>query len=193
MINNLPALPKLELDALKNNLQKCTTYLEYGCGGSTIMAANMGVSHIYYVDTSEEWLKKVEYELNKKLLDNRGIWCDVGPVQDWGIPIGNSKIQNWKNYCYAPWEFVFEYGNTPQLVMVDGRFRIASFLVSLILSEPETVILFDDYKDREYYHIIENIIAPHIFHNRMAEFIRPSIIDTQRLLIMLLTFTNDPR
>lgn len=40
--------------------------------------------------------------------------------------------------------------------MIDGRFRVACFLYSLLCAETGTVILFDDYSLRFRYHLVED-------------------------------------
>ena len=44
---------------------------------------------------------------------------------------------------------------TPDLILIDGRFRVLCFLTSLKFSPKGTKILFDDYRDRQFYHIVE--------------------------------------
>ena len=44
--------------------------------------------------------------------------------------------------------------------MIDGRFRVASFLTTLKKSKKGTKIIFDDYKSRSQYHVVEKIIKP---------------------------------
>ena len=48
----------------------------------------------------------------------------------------------------------------PDLVLIDGRFRVASFLTSLRECKVGTKIIFDDYEFRAHYHIVEDFIKP---------------------------------
>lgn len=150
-------------------------YVEYGAGGSTIAAARCpGISHVITVDTSAEWLRRVAAEIEE---DFRKKWSpihlDVGEVGEWGWPRGRSHIAEWRTYATAPWKRAASLRLDPDLVLIDGRFRVASLCASLLLGRPGTVILFDDYASRPEYHRVETFAAPVTLHGRMAEFAVP--------------------
>ena len=65
-------------------------------------------------------------------------------------------------------------GVSPDLVLIDGRFRVASFLVSALLAQEGCTILFDDYFDRPNYHVVEKYLKPVRKAGRMAEFSVPA-------------------
>ena len=77
----------------------------------------------------------------------------------YGIPIFKSptskNINKWKSYVQAPWKVI--YNQTPDLIFIDGRFRVACALYSIIMMRdyPKTKILIDDYLNRPEYKIIE--------------------------------------
>jgi hypothetical protein len=54
-----------------------------------------------------------------------------------------------------PWEYANQKSLKPDLILVDGRFRVACFLYSLLCAETNTTILFDDYTERPEYFIVE--------------------------------------
>lgn len=71
------------------------------------------------------------------------------------------------------------------LLAIDGRFRVQCFLYSLINADEGTILLFDDYCDRPYYHIVEEIIEPEADDERMSKFVKSSkanIEDAKKLL-----------
>ena len=43
----------------------------------------------------------------------------------------------------------------PDLVLIDGRFRVFCFLTSVNLAPVGTKILFDDYTNRPFFHVAE--------------------------------------
>lgn len=52
-------------------------------------------------------------------------------------------------------------------VLIDGRFRVASFLTSIKFCDDGCKIIFDDYANRTHYHVVEEIIKPiKIFGNQ---------------------------
>ncbi len=59
----IPLLPHMEregIDLLKESLQKTKVYLEYGSGGSTLFAAECGVSTIHSIDSDLHFLQAVQ-------------------------------------------------------------------------------------------------------------------------------------
>jgi hypothetical protein len=185
-------MPRVSLERLEELLTKCESYLEYGCGGSTTLAAKLGVKNLIYCDTSNIWIDSVSKIVNTySEINSYPVFVDLGEVIAWGRPKDQTKALSWKNYCYKPWVIAEKYNIKPQLILIDGRFRVACFLVSLLSGNIGTTILFDDYCDREYYQIIENIIKPSKTHDRLAEFIIPEKFDRNAGLIILLEYINN--
>lgn len=186
-----PSMPRVSLARLEELLTKCESYLEYGCGGSTTLAAKLGVKNLIYCDTSSVWMDSVS-KIIKTYTETKSypVFIDLGDVIAWGRPKDQTNALSWKNYCYKPWVIANKNNIKPQLILVDGRFRVACFLVSLLSGYVGTTILFDDYCDREYYKIIESIIKPIKTHDRLAEFIIPENFDRNSSLIMLLEYIN---
>ena len=139
----------------KNLILNVKTYFEYGCGKSTEYMYKNSNASIFTVDTSKEWAAKTlnlskdsdHYRLNVK-------WIDVGDVADWGYPISFEKKQNFVKYANWFWEF----GLKPDLVVIDGRFRILCFLTSIKFASIGTQIIFDDYTNRPFYHVAEDFL-----------------------------------
>lgn len=150
----------------KKILMHSKRYGEYGSGESTKWVAKNTHAEILSVDTSIEWATKIEGEIS-----NRGkvTYIDVGPTGDWGHPLSYEKNENFKKYAEAIWDNGFD----PDTVLIDGRFRVLCFLVSLKNSRPGTTIIFDDYANRPKYHIVEKIIKPFIHDGRQAIFRTP--------------------
>ena len=69
-----------------------------------------------------------------------------------------------------PWDR-FDPGEVPDLVLIDGRFRVACLMATVLHTKPGTTILFDDYYDRPYYQVTEPMLTPVDRHDRMAEFV----------------------
>lgn len=94
---------------------------------------------------------------------------DVGPVEEWGRPVGYSCRGMFRSYfeSYAR----NDDGIWPDLVLIDGRFRVACFLSTLRVAPIGTRILFDDYKYRAHYHLVEEWVKPVDFCGEQALFI----------------------
>ena len=143
-------------DALfKNLISEVKTYFEYGCGKSTEYMYKKSNASIFSVDTSKEWAAKtlnLSKDSNRERLNVK--WIDVGDVADWGYPISFEKKQNFVKYANWFWEF----GLKPDLVVIDGRFRILCFLTSIKFASIGTQIIFDDYTNRPFYHVAEDFL-----------------------------------
>jgi hypothetical protein len=155
----------------KESLVSANCFLEYGCGGSTAYAVNQAkVKAVISVDTSLEWVEKVAQSLanseSRLLLKH----CDVGPVVDWGAPLNRDRSQHFWRYMVTPWNTAKEHNLVPDLVLIDGRFRVASFLYSLLCARVGTTIMFDDYLDRPHYFVVERFCRLKEKHGRMGVF-----------------------
>lgn len=172
-----PSLEPAGLAALKEHLSGCESYLEYGCGGSTVLAAQSGVKWIMSVDTARPWLDKVEQETQNFGANITLTHCDLGPVKAWGYPEDKQHIGQFHRYAILPWEAAKAVGTRPQLVFIDGRFRAACFLYSLMAADPGTMILFDDYMNRPSYHEVEKLCRRMGNRGRMGIFMVEENID----------------
>jgi hypothetical protein len=78
-------------------------------------------------------------------------------------------------YTNGIWDQLKERKFEPDLIFIDGRFRVATFLMSLI-NAPGAKIIFDDYMDRPEYQIVETILPLSYSVGRLGIFEIPKII-----------------
>lgn len=161
----------------------CKVYGEYGCGQSTKwMLANTGAA-VHSVDSSDEWVARIKSEA--AALDRLDLrWVDVGRIGDWGRPLGYEKRRRFRDYVFSPWD----RGEDPDLVLIDGRFRVASFFATLLRARPGTIVLFDDYVGRAQYEIVEEFVPLGERCGRQACFAVPAGIDKVEASRMLEKF-----
>ncbi|MAO75600.1 MAG: hypothetical protein CL699_04770, partial [Chloroflexi bacterium] len=76
---------------------------------------------------------------------------------------------------------IWNRAEKPDVVLIDGRFRVACFLKSLLHAPPNTVILFDDYINRPHYHVVEEFLTPDQTCGRQASFIVPQNINKEKI------------
>ena len=155
-------------------MSSCSVYGEYGVGLSTITAFREYGCDIIGVDTSQEWIEDltaggVQLEHARVRID----WVDLGPVGAWGRPISYEKAEYFSEYTGSIWK----YEQLPDLVLIDGRFRVACFLDCLMRGKPGTYLLFDDYVERPPYHVVEEVVAPLQKTTRQALFKIPRALD----------------
>ncbi len=160
-------------DALfKQVARSAQNYLEYGCGASTIWMAEHTQAHIVSVDTSSDWSNSVNQRLTNRP-NCHVTHTDLGPIENWGRPIGYTHKDRFQNYFFDIWD----RSNDTDLVLIDARFRVACFCASAIRAKPGTRIMFDDYTDRNYYHLVETILKPTQTCGRQALFEVTETID----------------
>ncbi len=157
-----PHMSAAKIKVLTDSFARARHYLEYGVGGSTLLAAQSSLQSIKAIDSHRDWIEKV----NASILsashtgDIRLILVELGKTSDWGYPADESMIKSWPLYYTTPWTTYTEQDISPDLILIDGRFRVACFLHSLLQCKPGTRILWDDYRDRVEYHAIEQVLRP---------------------------------
>lgn len=73
------------------------------------------------------------------------------PVNERGYPISSTEEKDsWINYPNA----LMESPKEPDVVLVDGRFRVACALTALLNLKPDAIIMIHDFWTRPNYHVI---------------------------------------
>ncbi|MFD1880865.1 hypothetical protein [Paracoccus pacificus] len=155
---------------VKDHYRAAPVILEYGSGGSTVMAAEMPGKTIFTVESDKGWLDNLQACLDRLAPPSvpHLHWADVGPTMAWGRPRNEANWRLFHRYPLSVWDrpdFV-----TPDLVLIDGRFRAACFATVLFRAEKPVTVLFDDYTDRTEYHLVEEWAKPVETRGRMARF-----------------------
>jgi hypothetical protein len=182
-------MSEIEINRFETLLCKTKFYLEYGSGGSTIMAYRSFVNNIISIESDKKWADAVRKKTNDE--DCRVIHIDIGKVDKWGSPRNDKKWKRYAHYALEPWKHI--EGDTPELILIDGRFRVACFLACLIFSRIDTHILVHDYKKRDNYKIIEKYVPALRIIDSMAEFVIPQYVNTNDLWIEFVNAITDPR
>ena len=157
----------------QREILSCQVYGEYGCGASTVWVAHHTAAKIVSVDSSAEWIAKVELETKshrEKLHIDR---VDLGEIAAWGYPTTYRYRSRFHDYVASPWR----HGVKPDLVLIDGRFRVACFLHSLLTTEPGSRLIFDDYNNRPHYHLVEEFCLVKEREGRQALFLVPDQLE----------------
>ena len=178
---------------VQSEYKQAVNILEYGSGGSTILGASNS-KNVITTESSAPWLIELMGSYKERNLpgDIVPIFCDIGETKAWGHPKDDSKWRNWPSYSIKAWAYCIDNNISPDLVLIDGRFRVACFIASCINTTKPIRILFDDYVERDYYHIVEKIKKPSkIINNHLAVFdINPGMVDSKFLLNHLSFFHN---
>lgn len=164
------SLPESEAQFVKKMYEKTDVILEYGSGGSTIMAAKQNHSLVMSVESDAEWAENMKNVLSRDypLAPVHIHWADIGPTKKWGRPQNSRAWKKFHNYPLEIWDQ--DYFKHPDLVFVDGRFRIACFMTTLFRISKPVKLLFDDYLPRPEYAVVEQYVKPTKMIGRMAVF-----------------------
>jgi len=188
IVPEVPHMSDLATNYLRKRFTEIKVFLEYGAGGSTVLAAKMGVGYCYSVESDSLFAAAVQNKISN--LDRTGITKfivpDIGPVGEWGYPKDFSQCQKWHAYALYVWELIHKNKRMPELVLIDGRFRISCFLISVINLPAGCPIMFDDYRKRgARYDVVEEIIKPDDFFGDSALFHVPSSLDREHCYLLL--------
>lgn len=161
-----------------DNAYDARIYGEYGIGYSTKSIRDSSDSIIIAVETNEEYLKEWKFKIKPR--DNDVIFhVNIGLIEGYGSP----KDYSFRDHFIDYFESIWKYNSKPDFVLIDGRFRVACFLTAILLSDPGTKILFDDY-DREQYHVVEEVILPVDLTKTQALFVKPGFIDLDKVVAL---------
>lgn len=162
-VSEEPHFDPLSLPEFKRLLSEARCYLEYGSGGSTLLAAKLKVPTIT-VDSDPFFARAVSARLDPAA-GHRMLLADVGITGKWGYPVFTrptpSRVRRWSEYVRLPFRHLD--GLFPDLILVDGRFRRACALESARQAQiraAETTIFVDDYLGRRYASIEAHLGVP---------------------------------
>ena len=167
MSHNLKTLFDGDDSLFKDVLKTSKIFGEYGCGSSTEWVSKYTSADIVSVDSSRDWVDKISSgnaAYNKRIKLKH---IDLGEVENWGRPISYEKSCNFINY----FNWIWNQDILPDTVLIDGRFRVCCFLTSLKYANENTKIIFDDYNNRPYYHVVEKFVKKEQTCGRQALFI----------------------
>ena len=140
-----------------DKLAKSRRYLEYGMGGSTYTAAKLGVPFVavesdpVFLNAVQEKIQSAGYARSEQVLH----YANIGPVGPWGRPVGrmsSERDESFRSYSNIPDQC--HDGPAPDLVLVDGRFRVACALKALRQFRADCLIVVDDYADRPHLQVL---------------------------------------
>lgn len=138
------------------HLNKCSNFLEYGCGGSTFLAvSSSNINNVYSIESDKEWIQKVDKSLNLDAKTKLKFFYKeiLTRPNNWGNPGRNCPLLNKKNYSDGINDM--EIMKHIDLVLIDGRFRVACCLKLYDKISENCLIAFDDYMNRNFYHVVE--------------------------------------
>lgn len=145
------ALHFLDLLILQLHTRGAQLYFEWGSGGSTSWVAPLA-QRAWSVDNNKEWCTKVAGRPDIQFWVVNGVLTlvcvEMGPTQPWGFPSPVSSPALFLDYVNA---IEASGHNAFDVVMVDGRFRVACGLKALWHLAPSGKLVVHDW-ERVWYH-----------------------------------------
>ncbi len=128
--------------------------VEFGSGGSTFCLLDAGLADIFSVESSASWVRRMltHDDLRSELASGRltVYHADIGETKAYGYPVNESRRSDWPNYWREPWRRV--EAEQIDLVLVDGRFRVACTLNAIVHGTGDQTIVIHDFWNRPGYH-----------------------------------------
>ena len=157
-------------------LGKAKSYVEYGAGGSTVLADRIDVATVT-IEGDPYFAKAVRKKIRPHGTVKLHV-ADIGTTVEWGAPMFKrltpARKAAWVGYVDAAYDEIKALKRPlPDLVLVDGRMRRACALEAVrqgqIGDQPATVC-FDDYTPRDHYKEVEKLLGKPKIVGRMAIF-----------------------
>ena len=161
-----PTMDPEGISRFKFELGRAKSYLEFGSGGTTLLADRKRISTVS-VESDRFYAAKVASKLCGDTVEQ--LVVNLGINLEWGYPLRHTPKKG-KKYASAP--FLTDY-KIADFILVDGRYRVACALESAKRAYDEgrqATLMFDDYSPRPEYHQIEAHLGSPEINGRSAIF-----------------------
>lgn len=154
------ALSNNEIGFILKNCKDANSYLEFGAGGSTFLSLlNLNnLNKIVSVESDPNWIAFLKkWKIIKNACDSNKLcfhYADIGKTGAWGVPVGGDAEKKYPGYSSSVFEHEFVENNDFDVVFIDGRFRVACLLQTILNVPAGTKIFIHDFCTRTKYHIV---------------------------------------
>lgn len=188
-----PSMSVAEFKCLWSYLIKARCYVEFGSGGSTLAAIRApSVISAWSVESDADWASHIRKHPEITAAEETArltLRCiDIGPVTTPGYPTDWASAPKWSNYYTSIWKDAKD----PELVLIDGRFRVACALSAFRHCSSDVHILIHDFWDRPQYHAVLEFAHTVASAERMVVLQRKDTIDWHAMCELALRFALDP-
>jgi hypothetical protein len=182
-----PFMPAEEREYLESQYLDASVILEFGAGGSTLFAIKNN-KRIISVESDKKFYEYLLLHIKKSysIKNSQILLAKTGYTGRYGMPIffpfSPRIVEKGLSYVLTGYSQFDEF--SPDLIFVDGRWRVACCLYALISGFGSSRLLLDDYEgDRSYKLLIEKYFNVHSF-GRIASL-------TPKNSINLINLTDD--
>jgi hypothetical protein len=165
--------PPAVAERVRAEYARASVVLEYGSGGSTALAASLPGLTCFSVESDRKWARQMRAWLSAEHpgADVRIHYANIGRTRKWGRPKWTRRRIVYPLYLRYPRSvWARRDFRAPDLILIDGRFRVACFLTALMKVDRPTRLLWDDYAGRDRYRLAERYAKPQEMVGRMAVF-----------------------
>jgi hypothetical protein len=150
-----PAMTDGEIAVVRECFSKAGSLVEFGSGGSTLLAARSpSLRRIWSVESDPAWIAKLRAETDVVTAERAGrlrlLEAEIGAVAEYGFPRDEESREAWPRYYESVWDDAG--ASDADLVLIDGRFRVSCALAAIARCRPHAVLLFHDFWNRTPYH-----------------------------------------
>ena len=188
-----PWMSEAEMVLLSSFLRCSNCYLEFGSGGSTVLAADLVGHSVVSVDSSANWLQKVHDTCATMCTSIRPdlLLADIGKTVEWGYPKNSRRREWWPIYHTDVWSLIA--ATDVDTCLIDGRFRVACCMQALLRTQPGTVVLIHDFANRTEYHVVHEFAREIARVELLSAFHRRLDFDAETATACLAEHLYDPR
>lgn len=150
-----PYLTKNDEKLFYKYIDRAISYFEYGSGGSTYQVSlRKNIKSIFSVESDPTWYDKMKKETENNS-NVKMIFVDIKSCpNNWGSPGEGSSPGDWKKYSDCILKLPISISSKIDLILIDGRFRVACALKCFTVMNKNCLIIFDDFLTRSYYHVV---------------------------------------
>jgi len=189
-IPDAPFMSEAEKALFKKSLERAGRYFEFGSGGSTVWACQAGLT-VHGVESDAAWVDGLKQRLGEACQVHAE---DIGPTKEWGFPVSDAARHRFPAYGEA----IHRHDQAFDLILVDGRFRVACVLNAIrhtlnVADQPgETRLFIHDFWNRPHYHAVLEFLVEEESAETAGVFRIAEDIDPQRIAAVLEAYRFQP-
>ena len=151
-----PFFDKNDKQLFYKYLKNASYYFEFGSGGSTYQASLCSNIHqIFSVESDKQWYQKVQSLITKSNICY--LFCEMHTKPNtFGHPGLECTNEQKRNYSNQINEMNIDVAKKVDMILIDGRFRVACCLKCFQHISNDCIICFDDFLNRKQYHVVLN-------------------------------------
>ena len=146
--NMEPMMKAQEKELLYEGFKNSHTYFEIGSGASTFQAIKYGLK-VISIESDRGWYNKMK-EIFPLECDINYILIDFGTEFNLGYPVNTTSNETMYQYTHQ-----YKHEFQADMILIDGRFRVACALNILPLIDNTTYVYIHDFERKTYHFVLK--------------------------------------